>query len=95
LDENIPQNIKRIGGDDQYSKNDKGYKENSRRSKYNKISEDLWYLVQSNDELDGYKERGNFYVDKNIQEIQKLYANEEQQKKEKGKIKEEVILIKP
>ena len=47
-------------------------------------------------ELDGYKRRGNSYVDKNIQEIQKLYMNEEQQKKEKGRIEEEeVILIKP
>jgi len=47
------------------------------------------------DELDGYKGRGNFYVDENIQEIQELYINEEQQKKEKGRIKEEeVILIK-
>ena len=47
-------------------------------------------------ELDGYKERGNSYVDENIQEIQELYTNEGQQKKEKGRIeKEEVILIKP
>jgi len=47
-------------------------------------------------ELDGYKRRGNSYVDKNIQEIQELYMNEEQQKKEKGRIEEEeVILIKP
>jgi len=46
------------------------------------------------DELDGYKGRGNFYVDENIQEIQELYINEGQQKKEKGRIKEEVILIK-
>ena len=46
------------------------------------ISEDLWYLVQSDmdewvfqvqrmlaDKLDHYKERGNKYVDNNIQEI--------------------------
>ena len=46
------------------------------------ISENLWYLVQSNmdeqvfqvqrmlaDELDWYKEKGNKYVDNNIQEI--------------------------
>ena len=52
------------------------------------ISEDLWYLVQSNmedwafqiqrmlaDELDKYKERGNTYVDENIQEIQELYIS--------------------
>ena len=52
------------------------------------ISEDLWYLVQSDmdkqafqiqrilaDELDHYKERGNRYVDDNIWEIQKLYMN--------------------
>ena len=55
------------------------------------ISEDLRFLVQSNikewafqvqrmlaDELDRYKERGNSYVDENIQEIQDLYSNEEQ-----------------
>ena len=54
------------------------------------ISEDLWYLVQSDmdkqafqiqrmlaDELDHYKGRGNRYVDDNIQEIQELYMNEE------------------
>ena len=52
------------------------------------ISEDLWYLVQCNmedwafqiqrmlaDELDKYKERGNTYVDENIQEIQELYIS--------------------
>ena len=33
-------------------------------------------------ELDRYKGRGNFYMDENIQEIQELYMNEEQQKKE-------------
>ena len=55
------------------------------------ISEDLRFLVQSNieeqafqvqkmlaDELDRYKERGNSYVDKNIQEIQDLYIDEKQ-----------------
>jgi len=55
------------------------------------ISEDLRFLVQSDIEkrafqvqrmlankLDRYKERGNSYVDKNIQEIQDLYSNEEQ-----------------
>jgi len=47
------------------------------------------------DELDHYKERGNRYVDNNIQEIQELYIDEEM-KKEKGKVEdEEVILIKP
>jgi len=46
-------------------------------------------------ELDHYKERGNRYVDNNIQEIQELYIDEEM-KKEKGKVEdEEVILIKP
>ena len=46
--------------------------------------------------LDRYKGRGNFYMNKNIQEIQELYINEEQQKKEEEKIEdEEVILIKP
>jgi len=47
------------------------------------------------DELDAYKEKGNIYVDSNIQEIQELYKDEEV-KKEEGKIEnEEVILIKP
>ena len=47
-------------------------------------------------ELDEYKERGNSYIDENIQEIQELYTNEGQQKKEKERIEEEeVILIKP
>ena len=54
------------------------------------ISEDLWYLIQSNiedwifqvqrmlaDELDRYQGRGNSYMDENIQEIQELYMNEE------------------
>ena len=73
------------------------------------ISEDLWYLVQSNiedrafqiqrilvNELDRYKERSNIYVDDNILEIQELYINEEQMKKSEGRVEEEkVILIKP
>ena len=47
-------------------------------------------------ELDRYKERGNSYVEENIQEIQDLYIEEEQQGKGKGKVEEEeVILIKP
>ena len=72
------------------------------------ISEDLRYLVQSNineqafqiqrmlaNELDHYKERGNRYMDDNIQEIQELYVDEEI-KKEKEKVEDnEVILIKP
>ena len=72
------------------------------------ISEDLWYLIQSNmedwvfqiqrmlaDELDTYKGKGNAYVDSNIQEIQESYKNKEV-KKDKGRIEdEEVILIKP
>jgi len=72
------------------------------------ILENLRYLIQSDiedqtfqiqrmlaNELNRYKGRGNSYVNKNIQEIQKLYMNEEQQKKEEGKVEEEVILIKP
>ena len=47
------------------------------------------------DKLDRYKERGNSYVDKNIQEIQDLYINEKQQEKGKEKEEEGVILIKP
>ena len=46
------------------------------------------------DKLDVYKERRNRYVDDNIQEIQKLYKEEEIKKKE-GRIEDkEVILIK-
>ena len=70
------------------------------------ISEDLWYLVQSDmderafqvqrmlaDELDHYKGKGNNYVDSNIKEIQELYMNEEI-KEEKGVVEnEEVILV--
>ena len=45
-------------------------------------------------ELDHYKERGNRYMDDNIQEIQELYVDEEI-KKEKEKVEDnEVILIK-
>ena len=72
------------------------------------ISEDLRYLVQSDmedwvfqiqrmlaDELDRYKRRGNIYVDENIWEIQELYINEEQTKKDEGRVEDkEVILIK-
>jgi len=70
------------------------------------ISEDLWYLVQSDmddrvfqiqrmlaDKLDRYKEKDNKYVEDNIREIQELYTNEEM-KEEKGTIEnEEVILV--
>ena len=70
------------------------------------ISEDLWYLVQSNmdeqafqiqrmlaDEIDYYKGKGNEYVDNNVKEIQELYI-EEEKKEEKGTIEnEEVILV--
>jgi len=72
------------------------------------IAEDLQYLVQSDmderafqvqkmlaDELDYYKGKGNDYVDANIKKIQELYI-EEENRKEKGKVEdEEVILIKP
>jgi len=70
------------------------------------ISENLQYLVQSDidkrmfqvqrmlaNELDHYKERGNKYVDDNIQEIQELYIEEE--KKEEKVEDEEVILVRP
>ena len=47
------------------------------------------------DIINTYREKGNSYVDNNIQEIQELYRKEEPKKKE-GKIKnKEVILIKP
>ena len=73
------------------------------------ISEDLWYLIQSNmedwvfqiqrmlaDKLNVYRGRGNSYVDNNIREIQELYKDKEQRKESKeGRIEEEeVILIK-
>ena len=72
------------------------------------ISEDLWYLIQSNmedrvyqiqrmlaDKLDAYIEQGNQYVNNNIWEIQELYKDVEQKRKSnKGEV-EEVILIKP
>ena len=45
--------------------------------------------------LDRYKERGNKYVDDNIQKIQKLYIDEETKKEEEKVEDEEVILIKP
>jgi len=45
-------------------------------------------------ELNYYKEKGNRYMDNNIQKIQELYIDEEM-KKEKGKVEdEEMILIK-
>ena len=44
------------------------------------------------DELDQYKERGNSYVDNNIQEIQELYIDKEQQEKSKGKVEEEEVI---
>ena len=73
------------------------------------MAEDLQYLIQSNmddrslqiqrmlaNKLDQYKEKGNKYVDENIQEIQELYIEEEVQDKGKGRVEEEeVILIKP
>jgi len=49
------------------------------------------------DELNVYREKGNQYMDDNIQEIQELHKNEEQEKESnKGRVgDEEVILIKP
>ena len=72
------------------------------------MAEDLHYLIQSDmddrafqiqrmlaNELDQYKERGNRYVEENIQEIQELYI-EEENREEKGVVEdEEVILVKP
>ena len=46
------------------------------------------------DELNTYRGRGNLYIDNNIQEIQELYKEEEQRKKERTIEDEEVILIK-
>ena len=46
-------------------------------------------------ELDHYKEKGNFYVNSNIKKIQELYM-EKEKKKEKGTVEnEEVILVCP
>ena len=72
------------------------------------ISENLQYMVQSDmdeqvlqiqrmlaDKLDQYKEKGNRYVEENIQEIQELYMDKEREKEE-GKVEDkEVSLIKP
>ena len=57
--------------------------------------EDQIYQIQCMlaDELDNYKGQGNQYVDNDIQEIQELYKDREQ-KRENGKVEEEVILIK-
>ena len=55
---------------------------NSYRDGRNNIQsnmEDWVYQIQRMlaDKLDGYRERGNQYVDDNIQEIQELYKEEE------------------
>ena len=61
--------------------------------------EDQAYQVQRTlaDELDAYRERGNKYVNDNIQEIQELYKDvEKRRESNKGGVEdEEVILIKP
>ena len=74
------------------------------------VSEDLWYLIQSNmenwvyqvqrmlaDELDKYKGWGNKYMNDNIWEIQDSHKEEEWRlESRKGEVEEEkVILIKP
>jgi len=73
------------------------------------ISEDLWYLVQSDmderafqvqrmlaDELDRYKGKSNDYMDSNIKEIQELYMEEEEKREVKGTTEnEEIILVWP
>jgi len=57
----------------------------------NQVFQIQWILA---DELDAYKERGNVYVDNNIQEIQELFK-ENEIRKEDGRIKnKEVILVK-
>jgi len=46
--------------------------------------------------LDRYKEKGNKYMNENIQEIQDIYIEEKVQDKGKGRVEEEeVILINP
>ena len=70
------------------------------------ISEDLWYLVQSDmdkrafqiqrmlaDELDWYKGKDNKYVEDNIKEIQELYMNKEINQAQGTIENEEVILV--
>jgi len=47
------------------------------------------------DKLDIYKEKGNVYVDSNIQKIQELHKDEKVKKEERRIENEEVILIKP
>ena len=72
------------------------------------ISEDLWYLVQSDmderafqiqrmlaDELDQYKGKDNKYVEDNIKEIQELYTNEKISQAQETIENEEVILVRP
>ena len=72
------------------------------------ISEDLWYLVQSDmdervfqiqrmlaNELDHYKEKGNEYVNNNIKEIQELYMEEEKKEDKETIENKEVILVRP
>jgi len=67
--------------------------------------EDLQYLIQSDmdnrafqiqrmlaDELDQYKEKGNQYVEENIQGIQDLYIEEEVQDKGKRRVEEEEVI---
>ena len=47
------------------------------------------------DKLDAYKGRENVYMDDNIQEIQKLFKEEEIKKEDRRIEKEEILLIKP
>ena len=47
-------------------------------------------------ELDMYKRQGNLYMEDNIWEIQDLYKDEEHKMVlKKGRVEEEVILIRP
>jgi len=43
--------------------------------------------------LDQYKEKGNQYMNENIQEIQDLYIEEEVQDKGKGRVEEEEVIL--
>jgi len=55
--------------------------------------EDLIFQIQRM-LADTYKGKGNQYMDNNIQEIQKLYKNEEQEKESnKGRVEDEKIIL--
>jgi len=58
----------------------------------NQVFQIQWMLA---DKLDAYKERENVYMNDNIQEIQKLFKEEEIKKEDRRIEKKEILLIKP